>query len=153
MQQKLARVIGPEEARQLGVWTAHTKMENGETRFRLRCKDGTSYIRTESSKFGGWQNSHFHRRVQETYIVQAGRMAFADLASDICRVRIFEKNSVVTTMPLVPHNVYLYANSVIHTIKHGDEGLDEDRIPYPDLDVLTHQWSEADISEVANRSE
>jgi hypothetical protein len=90
----------------------------------LRNSDRTCYIRTEASLFGGWQNSHFHRRAQETYIVQKGQMGFVELIDDVCRVRIFEKNGVVTTMPTIPHNVYLFGNSVIHTVKHGDEGPD-----------------------------
>ena len=73
------RDIEADEARAMGVWTDHSEMPNGELRFRLKHDDGTAYSRTESTGRGGWQNSHYHRSVRETYIVQRGKMAFAEL--------------------------------------------------------------------------
>ena len=97
-------------------------MPTGELRFRLKHDDGTAYIRTEATDRGGWQNSHYHRTVRETYIVQRGKMAFAELVDGALRVRIFGPNEICTTEPNVAHNVYLYCNSVIHTVKHGEAG-------------------------------
>jgi mannose-6-phosphate isomerase-like protein (cupin superfamily) len=106
------RDVGPEEARTKGVSTGHSEMPNGELRFRLKHVDGTAYSRTEASASGGWQNSHYHRTVRETYIVQRGRMAFAELVDGDLKVRIFGPNEICTTEPNVSHNVYLFRNSV-----------------------------------------
>ncbi len=64
------RDVGLEEARSKGVSIEHNQMPNGEFRFRLKHEDGTAYIRTEVTDSGGWQKSHYHRGVRETYIVQ-----------------------------------------------------------------------------------
>lgn len=102
-----------------GVTCAHEQMENGERRFRLRKCDGTAYIRTESSKFGGWQSSHYHSSVRESYIVQEGWMGFAELIDGRLSLKIYSENELVTSRPMVVHNVYLPSDAVIHTIKHG----------------------------------
>lgn len=110
-----------------GIMTIHEEMANGERRFRLRKADGTAYIRTEASTSGSWQNSHYHSCVQETYIVQKGWMAFAELVDDVLCIKIYEENEVVTTRPNVIHNVYLPGEAIIHTVKHGI-ATTEDRI-------------------------
>jgi hypothetical protein len=102
-----------------GISTSHQQMENGELRFRLRKNDGTAYIRTEADKDGGWQNSHFHLFAMESYIVQTGWIGFAELIDGKMVMSVLLANDVVTTRPNVIHNVYLSANSVIHTVKHG----------------------------------
>ena len=80
------RKIRPDEARAKGVSTEHNEMPTGELRFRLKHDDGTAYIRTEATDRGGWQNSHYHRTVRETYIVQRGKMAFAELVDGALQV-------------------------------------------------------------------
>ncbi|KAB2887133.1 MAG: hypothetical protein F9K32_20515 [Desulfobulbaceae bacterium] len=139
------RDISPKQAQAMGVSTRHERMQNDEIRFRLQSSDGSSYIRTTTVQ-GVWQKSHFHRHVQETYIVQNGAMALVERSDNRDIVTILKPNSsVVTTKPNVPHNVYLYPNSVIHTIKHGSATGDEDWIAYPPLDETTLKWTEADI--------
>ena len=102
-----------------GIVTFHEVMANGERRFRLKKSDGTAYIRTEASAGSGWQGSHFHRHVRETYIVQAGWMAFAELVDGALSLCLFEANEIVTSRPGIVHNVYLPDGAVIHTVKHG----------------------------------
>lgn len=116
------RDIRPEEARTLGISAEHSEMPDGELRFRLKHDDGTAYSRTEASASGGWQKSHHHSDVQETYIVQRGRMAFAELIEGALKLRIFVPNEIYTTRPNVAHNVYLFRDSVIHSVKHGEAG-------------------------------
>jgi hypothetical protein len=119
-------------------------MPNGELRFRLRKSDGTAYIRTEASEVGGWQKSHYHKSVRETYIVQRGWIALAEAASKGPRVRIFRSGDLFTTQPGVIHNIYMSGKSVIHTVKHG-EAIGEDRIEddaTSDFDKSVHQLSE-----------
>ena len=139
------RDIGLEEARAKGVSTEHREMPNGELRFRLKHDDGTAYSRTEAAAGGGWQNSHYHRSVRETYIVQRGKMAFAELVDGALKVRIFGPNEICTTEPNVSHNVYLYRNSVTHTVKHGEAGDKTDWHAEPSLDAMTVHLDEADI--------
>jgi len=144
-----SRDIEVQEARARGVSTHHSEMPNGELRFRLRHDDGTAYSRTEATGNGGWQNSHDHRTVRETYITQRGRMALAELIDDALRIRLFGPGEICTTEPNIPHNVYLYGNTVIHTVKHGDGASDTDWYPNPILDQKTRHLSEADITRLS----
>src|SRR6266702_377345 len=105
-----ARDIEAHGARAMGVWIHHSAMPNGELRFRLKHADGTAYSRTEATDNGGWQKSHAHRSVRETYITQRGRMALAELIGEALRIRLFGPNEICTTEPNIPHNVYLYDN-------------------------------------------
>jgi hypothetical protein len=141
-----ARDIEVHEARAKGVWTEHSEMPNGELRFRLRHDDGTAYSRTEAAGNGGWQKSHHHRNVRETYITQRGRMALAELIDGALRMRVFGSNEICTTEPNIPHNVYLYPDAVIHTVKHGDAGSATDWHSDPSLDEKTLHLNEADIA-------
>lgn len=143
------RDLLPEEARTNGVSTEHSEMPNGELRFRLKHEDGTAYIRTEATDSGGWQKSHFHRNARETYIVQRGRMALAELVEGALRIRIFGPNDICTTEPNVSHNVYMYRNSVIHTVKHGDGGSAADWHSNPLLDQKTAHLDETDITRLS----
>ena len=151
----MAKRITEKEAKQaFGMATAHEVMDNGERRFRLRHEGGSAYIRTEASVASGWQNSHYHREVKETYIVEAGWMAFAELRGNLMDMRIVQPGEVLTTNPGIVHNVYLPAQAVIHTVKHGDAGGD-DRLTdgeAPAFDIATKALStEAAIRAAAIR--
>lgn len=137
------------QAKELGIWTAHNRMPNGEYRFRLRCADGTAYIRTVATERSGWQKSHFHRGVRETYILQKGRLALAEWVENRLQIRVFSQDEIVTTQPNVPHNVYMFPNAITHTVKHGEDGSIEDWIAYPELDVLTIHLAESEILRLA----
>jgi hypothetical protein len=141
--------ISNEQARSLGVWSEHERMPNGELRFRLRNEDGSSYIRTVSSSEGGWQKSHYHVSVRETYIVQMGRIGFAELFNDRFSLRAFGPGSIFTTEPMVPHNVYMFRDSVIHTVKHGLGGLTGDWHSAPSLDQKIQGLGETEILRMA----
>ena len=143
------RDIGPEEAHAKGVSIEHSEMRNGELRFRLKFDDGTAYSRTEATNSGGWQKSHYHRSVRETYIVQRGRIALAELVEGILKVRIFGPNEICTTEPNISHNLYLYRNSVIHTVKHGEGGNNADWRASPSLDEKTVHLGESDITHMS----
>jgi len=113
--------IDSTEAREKhGIYCVHQQMPNREFRFRLKKVDGTGYIRTEASGVGAWQESHYHKQVRETYIVQAGWMAYAErLPNGQPEITIHREGGLFTTQPGIIHNVFMPANSVIHTIKHG----------------------------------
>lgn len=112
--------ISPEKAStDHGVTTGHNRMPNGELRFRLIKADGTAYIRTEADDTGGWQESHYHKFVQETYIVQKGWVAFAQYENKRFTLEIFVEGQSFTTQPYIAHNVYMPGKSIIHTVKHG----------------------------------
>ena len=145
------RRIRPDEARAKGISTEHNEMPSGERRFRLRHDDGTAYIRTEATDSGGWQKSHYHRSVRETYIVQRGKMALAELIEDALKIRIFGPNEICATEPNVSHNVYMYRNSVIHTVKHGEAGDSADWHSNPLLDEKTAHLDESDITRLATK--
>ena len=124
-------------------------MDNGELRIRLTSQDNSAYIRTEAGDCGAWQNSHYHTVQEETYIVQKGWLGFAELVDGSLRLRVVPENSLCTAKPLVSHNIYLPANAIIHTIKHG-------RVKQPDwleskeLDTLTKHLSEKNIKTIAS---
>jgi len=120
-----------------GVTTRHGRMPNEELRFRLLSNDGTAYIRTESPPNGGWQNSHYHKKIKETYIVQKGWIGYAELVDEVIQFHIYREGESFTTKPLVIHNVYMPPRVVIHTIKHGD-AAGEQRLE----DEITNQFTE-----------
>ena len=146
-------LIDDEEARHLGVWTQHGQMSNGERRFRLKNKDGNDYIRTEATADSGWQKSHHHNNLRETYIVEAGRLALVQWINGQVRVTIHAKDSapVVTTEPLVPHNVFMFPHCVCHTLKHGGSGGERDWHRDEFLDEHVLGLNEAKILSLAER--
>lgn len=136
-------------AAQYGIETRNERMPNGEIRFRMYGRDGNGYVRVVSGSNGAWQNSHYHHRIRETYIVETGWMVMAQYrreTSDVDLIR-FEAGRIVTTEPLRKHNVYLPAHALIHVVKHGSVAGEADWIPAPDLDVLTQCLSEAQVLE------
>jgi hypothetical protein len=143
------RQISPEEAKDRGVWVEHNEMVNGELRFRLKHSDGTAYIRTEATSSSGWQRSHYHKSVRETYIVQQGSIALAEWIDEQLRLRVFGPRGIFTTEPYVPHNIYMFGSSIIHTVKHGPEGRVTDWHAVPSLDEKTLHLEEIGIIHLA----
>ena len=146
------REIPTEEAlERYQVVTDDAEMENGEVRFRRKkLSDGTAYIRTEASAQGGWQQSHYHKHVRETYIVQKGWIGYAELVNDDISLAIYRAGQLCTTRPGIIHNVYMPGGAVIHTVKHGDPPHDDldDRKTDPETErftALTSDMSEKDI--------
>lgn len=136
--------ISDAEAEVRGIWTSHEIMDNGELRYRLLSEDGSAYIRTVSGTQGAWQNSHHHKSVKETYIVQDGWMAYAELREGLLVGRVYEKDASVTTQPGIVHNVYLPKKAVIHTVKHGI-ALEHDWHRSDEFDEMTKILLEEDI--------
>ncbi|MCQ1058633.1 cupin domain-containing protein [Photobacterium sp. ZSDE20] len=112
-------------------------MNNGETRSRMKSCDGSGYIRTRypNEEKGRWQNSHFHQTTFETYIVQSGSILYAELIKGELEIRKVTANEVITVKPGVPHNVFVYPNTDLHTVKHGAAQPD-DWHACPELDRL-----------------
>jgi hypothetical protein len=117
-------------------------MPNGEVRLRLVSDDGSAYIKTLRPSAGAWQNSHSHKSLVETYVVQSGWMALAALTNDGLKITVHTPGALVSTEPNVAHNVYLAADSVIHTIKHGGAA---DWTPHPELNALTTALTEPEL--------
>ena len=132
------RQIGCKEAEtNHGISTYHQVMDNGEYRFRLLKSDGSAYIRTEASSTGAWQSSHFHSSVKETYIVQSGWIVYAEFMNGERRLTLYRAGQLFTAQPGAIHNVYMPADAVVHTVKHGS-ALTEDRI----ADEITKRFDE-----------
>lgn len=137
-----------------GVISNHGRMDNGELRFRLQKNDGTAYIRTESPPEGGWQASHWHEKVKETYIVQEGWIGYAALRNGRPHFEVYQKDAIFTTAPSEIHNIYMPAGAVIHTVKHGDP-LGENRLVddrTEKFNSLIHGISESDLQNMAKQS-
>jgi len=138
-----------------GITTLHQEMDNGQYRFRLLKSDGTAYIRTESMLRGAWESSHYHAHVKETYIVQRGWIAYAQLIENQRRIRIFRAGELFTTDSCVVHNIYMPLGSVIHVIKHGDTKT-KDRIQDETtrhFDTITEPLIEGEIMQEAAKSD
>ncbi len=134
-----------------GVTCHHEVMGNGELRFRLKSEDGSAYVRTESGIDGAWQNSHFHKSVKETYIVQKGWMAFATYVNGELSLVIAQPGDELTTEPFVIHNTYLPAGAVIHTVKHGPT-QENDWFGDTNFDKATKHLSEEEIMRLTSKS-
>lgn len=142
------RQLNDEDAGALGVITDHEQMDNGEYRFRLKASDGSAYIRTVAGERGIWQNSHFHKVVRETYIVQSGWMAFAERKVYEVTIQVYQPNQLITTEPRVSHNIYLPAGAVIHVVKHG-VASESDWYADFELDRITKPITEDEIPQTA----
>lgn len=134
-----------------GITCPHEAMDNGELRFRLTSEDGSAYIRTVSGTNGAWQNSHYHKSVKETYIVQKGWMAFASLSGDKVSLVIAKAGHLITSEPFVVHNVYLPAGAVIHTVKHG-ASEEKDWFGDEEFDKATKNISEEEMIRFAQQN-
>lgn len=141
------------ECEQLGVTFPSVRMNNGEYRFRCSDKNGYGYALTKmpTSSSGGWQNSHYHKSVIETYVVQSGWIGFATLtqSNNTMELAIYRTGEVVTTKINQAHNVFLSTGSIIHTVKHGDCSTPNDWFTSPELDSLSKPLSQKDIVELA----
>lgn len=125
-----------EEVEKHGIESKHTIMDTGEKRFRQICtKDKTAYIRTESGIKGYWQNSHYHTSIRELYIVQKGKILFAQYKNNQLEITALNENDIIKTEPSIPHNVYMYPDTVTHTVKYGEIN-DYDWIACKDLDDI-----------------
>lgn len=139
--------ISVEEAINYGIENKHSIMDTGEKRFRQICsKDKTAYIRTEGGEKGYWQNSHYHTSIREIYIVQKGEILFAQYKNNKLLINKLKENDICKTEPNVPHNVYMYPNTVIHTVKYG-EVKEYDWKPFGELDNILSSKS---IEELEN---
>lgn len=137
-----------DEVAQTGVTTCHERMPNGELRFRMMGPEGDGYVRTIAVPGSGWQRAHYHSGIVETYVVQAGWLVLATLRQGRVTLERVVEGQVVSTEPGVPHNVYLPAGSVVHTVKHGKSDV-RDWLPHPMLDTMTHGLQESDLVEIA----
>lgn len=107
------------EAELLGIKMKNHQMDNGEKRFRLIQDSGSSYICTVSSDESGWQNSHVHNKKKEVYLVEKGCILVAKLMNDKVEIQKLYPDEMVSMSIGVPHNIYMCANTVLHTIKYG----------------------------------
>lgn len=146
------------ECKELGIVFPCNRMDNGEYRFRcmnVGQNSGWGYTLTKMPENdSGWQNSHYHTGIMETYIVQKGWIGFAELLSDSqVKISIYRHDRIFTTRPGHAHNVYVSAGAVIHTVKHGNCSLERDWFANPVLDEKTKHLSEADIFRLAGVSQ
>lgn len=117
-----SKLLCGEAMKKYGICVRHGQMKtNGELRFRLNStKDGSAYIRTQTTgESQGWQKPHFHKHLKETYIVEQGWIGYVELVNEEPVYKKYEPGDVFTTSPNVIHNIYMPADSVIHTVKHG----------------------------------
>jgi hypothetical protein len=145
--------ISPATAKaEYGIVTLHEIMPNGERRFRLIDRRGLGYVRTNAGPTGAWQSSHFHHYLQETYIVQDGWIAVAQLtANNELDIHILKPGQTWTSQVELPHNIYMFANSTTHVVKHGT-GAENDWQTSDvtvQLDALIAPLSEEDIIRLA----
>lgn len=96
------------------------QMENGEIRYRMLGRDGSTYIRTEASEHSGWENSHYHKALQELYLVSSGWILIAEADGDEVKITRLEAGQMYLTQRGVPHNVYMSPFAVTHTVKFGN---------------------------------
>src|SRR3989344_3885500 len=157
----MPRYVTVAECEALGMKFPANQMDNGEYRFRVMGPDNSGYIRTVMpSNDRGWQNSHYHKGIRETIVVQTGWVGVADFCDlGITRIRVYKKNDVWTSQPGEAHNIYMPAGAVTHCVKHGDDvgnpaknGADWYEAP-ADFDQWSKSLSEADIFRLAGLTE
>jgi hypothetical protein len=135
------------ECKELGIDFLCSRMDNEELRFRIIDEKGWGYILTKMPEtVCGWQNSHYHKGISETYIVQKGWIGFAELLPNgEITMKVYRKNDQFSTLPGHAHNVYMAAGAITHTVKHGNCSLVNDWFESPELDTKTKSLSEDEI--------
>ena len=119
-----------------GMKSKHTIMETGEKRFRQICmKDKSAYIRAEGLNKGYWQKSHYHKYAKEIYIVQKGSILLAQYINHKLHINRINEDETFIVDPEIPHNVYMYPNTITHTVKYG-EGEEYDWEAFNKLDKI-----------------
>lgn len=119
-----------------GMKNKHTVMNNGEKRYRQICmKDKTAYIRAEGGDKGYWQKSHYHKYVKEIYIVQKGSILLAQYIDGEVHINKVDEDETFIVFPNTPHNIYMYPNTITHTVKYG-EGEEYDWEAFEKLDNI-----------------
>ncbi len=108
-----------------GIKTYNQKMKNGEVRFYLNQKGKYGYIMTISKDEGVWQKPHYHKYFGETYIIQSGKVIYAFNKENKWYEEIINENGIFTTEPNVPHNIYTFPDTIMHTVKHGDVSMSD----------------------------
>jgi hypothetical protein len=124
-------------------------MDNGEIRTRMMQSDGSGYIFTEATD-PGWQNSHYHKSAQETYIIQSGKALIVTQEQTGLKAYILDAKADLTvfTMPVyIHHNVYVFEGAKIHCVKHG-EIVEGDWHASPELDLITKPLTLEEISKM-----
>lgn len=149
---KMTAISQNDAKNKYGINSSHSISEDGELRFRLTKKDGTAYIRTEAPPNGGWQDSHWHNEVKETYIVQRGWVGYAELIDEKPTYRIYNEGESFTTQPHRIHTIYMPKDVVTHTVKHGDT-TNEKRLESEktnSFDKIVQRVSEAELKTLSN---
>ncbi|MBU9721288.1 MULTISPECIES: hypothetical protein [Bacillaceae] len=141
--------ISLEDARLSGINIDFEKMENGEKRYRLMSSDGSYYCRTVAAETGAWQNSHYHKRVTEFYVIQSGWIVYAEIGlNEDVDFRFLKDGESIFVKPFVHHNLFLSPHTIIHTIKYGGEGSEIDWFPSKELDHFIKNLSENDLKDL-----
>ena len=143
-------ILNTKEAENRGIQTSHCRMANGEYRFRLIGSDGSCYVRTEAGSQGEWQKSHMHRQTCELYIVQKGWIAIAQEIEGNLDIHIYHCFEYFIINVNIPHNAYLSADTVLHTVKFGICPAG-DWISCSQLDAKTKLLTEDDIKSFVNK--
>lgn len=138
--------ISLEQALQNGIEMKHSDMGNGELRYRLIGKDGSSYIRTEAHD-SCMENAHFHKMCREMYIVQKGYIFMCELKDGKLAVQRLEEGNYFLTEPYIAHNVYMTNGAVTHTVKFGD-CQQSDWYSSEELDELTAGLRQEDLEKM-----
>lgn len=144
--------ITAEDAEKFGIENKHSILENGEKRFRQYCsKDNTAYIRAEGQEKGYWQNSHFHKSIKEIYIVQKGKVLLAQYINNKMKIKKFDECGIFIVEPNIPHNIYMYPHTVLHTVKYG-EVKEYDWVPFELLDEKIKEISSSKLEKIFRKN-
>lgn len=138
-----------EELDKHGITLKNHIMDNEEKRFRIINSDGSSYIRTEAPKADVWQNSHYHSTLKEMYIVQHGWIIFAEYINGTTVLKKYVDGEYFISKPNIPHNLFVSANSVLHTVKYGNVSTN-DWIAFEKLDAKIKDLSAGDLLAIIN---
>jgi len=140
------QILNIAQQKKLQISCSYEIMPNGESRTKMKFFDGSEYILTSRAECadGAWQNSHYHKSISETFVVQKGLVASAHFINKALSLEFYHVGEVFTFRTNEPHNIYLFGGAIIHTVKQG-ESRGRDWHASPELDALTKDLSEQDI--------
>ena len=117
-------------------------MPNGEKRKRLKISDKLVFSYTSTQDDYGWQNAHYHKHAEETYLVLRGEILVVMKKNNIVKFKQLRPGNRITIPAGVKHNVHVGKNTLFYVSKKSKKNLNEDWYSASKLDTYSKEINE-----------
>lgn len=122
--------------------------DSGETRVRVSGFAADVTLTQLPAGQGSWQKSHRHVNVTEhSFVIQGWVALVTQSETGALFFKRYAAGDCFNTRPGLIHNLYLAGDTVLSTVKVGDNPEERDWIPCPELDDRLSALSESKVLE------